>query len=239
MNKLKKMKNQLILSVVIAILGILSIILLVSVFTAKSTGTEIGTNIGTLVGKVTGSVKAIANAAEYLEEGAMLGVEANDIKIKEIEQSIISKAVFSVLKADISVDDIIEIGEGEKNKYNALLIYDGNIEFKVDFTKTKVEYNKANDTLYVILPKPVADLSLNSPKVFAEKKKITFNDADKGSAAFVNSQKEIMSNVETELDNYDSLMKLAEVAAIDQVKDLIESLSFADEVVVKIEGSEQ
>lgn len=239
MNKLKKMKNQLILSVVIAILGILSIILLVSVFTAKSTGTEIGTNIGTLVGKVTGSVKAIANAAEYLEEGAMLGVEANDIKIKEIEQSIISKAVFSVLKADISVDDIIEIGEGEKNKYNALLIYDGNIEFKVDFAKTKVEYNKANDTLYVILPKPVADLSLNSPKVFAEKKKITFNDADKGSAAFVNSQKEIMSNVETELDNYDSLMKLAEVAAIDQVKDLIESLSFADEVVVKIEGSEQ
>lgn len=239
MNKLKKIKNQLILSAVIAILGILSIILLISVFTAKSTGTEIGTNIGTLVGKVTGSVKAIANASEYLEEGANIGTEANDIKIKQIEQSLIVKAELSVLKANVSVDDIIEIGEGKKNKYKALLIYDGNIEFKVNFAKAKIEYNKSNDTLYVTLPKPVADLTLKSPEVFAEKKKITLNDADKGSAAYVNSQKKITSSVETELENYDSLMELAKVAAIDEVKKLTEDLSFAENVVVKIKGSEQ
>lgn len=239
MNKLKKIKNQLILSVVIAILGILAIVLLVSVFTAKSTGTKIGTDAGTLVGKVTGSVKAVTNASDYFNEGKQQGVEANDIKINEIEQSIKAKKEFSVLEANITMDDIIEIGEGEKNKYKALLIYNGKIDFKVDFAQAKIEYDKATDILYVTLPKPNAVLTLESPKVLDEKKKITINDADLGSIAYVNSQEKIKSSVETELKNYDSLIELAKIETKIQAKKLIGSLSFAKDVVIKIEGSEQ
>ena len=239
MNKLKKIKNQLILSVAIAILSILAIILLISVFNAKSTGDKIGTDAGALVGKVIGSVKAISKASDYFEEGKQQGVDANDIKINEIDQSIKAKKEFVVLEADITMDDIIEIGKGKKNKYKALLIYNGRIDFKVDFAQAKIEYDDATDTLCVTLPKPTVDLILDTPEAFAEKKKKTLSDAEKGSEAYINSKKKMESSVETELENYDSLMELAKIEAKSHIEELIRDLSFADNVVVKIEGSEQ
>ena len=236
MNGFNKLKNQAILSIVIAIFSILLIISLTLLFTAKSTGTEIGTTVGTFVGKVTGSVQAIAKAPEYFNEGKWQGVEANDIKINEIEQTMKSKAELKVLSADICVDDIIEIGKNDKNKYKALLIYDGNIAFSVDFSKAKIEYNEDTDILYVTLPKPTAELTLNTPKILDEKKKFTINDADLGSAAYVNSQKKIKTNVQTELENYDNLMELAKIETKAQTTKLIGSLSFAKDVVITIEG---
>ena len=70
---MKKIKNQLILSFIIILLGVLSVYLLVSTINAKATGTDIGNEIGAVVGKATGSADAVVNADVEVTE--MMGAE--------------------------------------------------------------------------------------------------------------------------------------------------------------------
>ena len=235
--KLKENKTRLILSLIIAILGILFIFLAVSTVNAKSTGTQIGNIIGSAVGKAVGSFKAVVNAKDFIKKGEDDGVSAEDTEA-EITKRLQVTGKLRILTVKVSLDNLHQVG---KDKYKVLYLMEGTVNFTVDLSKVDVEYDEANKLLLVTISEPVANLNINSDTVkkLSDSKEFSLlNKAEKGSKAYINSKKEIESNVKESLENYDSLMRIAKDQAKLEVKELIGSLTFAKEVVVDFAGGE-
>lgn len=237
-NKMKKFKNQLILSSVIALLGTLFISLVISTVNAKGAGDDIGSEIGNLIGNAVGSAKAVMNADEFFEQGKEAGLSAVDTKITEINKTIQMTGKLRVLSADVTLDNLHEVGED----YKALYLMDGKLNFNVDLSVIKSDYDETNRILTVVIPEPTIDLKIDSESIkkCSESKKVfSFIPAGAGSEGYINSMNLTKENVREYIENYDSLLKIAKDESEIRVKELVGSLSFADEVVIEFAGGEQ
>ena len=236
--KLNKIKHYLYLGVIILALLGLSVYLFIAAVNAKTVGTEIGNTVGEYVGTAKGSLLAVGDAEEFIRKGEDDAVLAKDTKIVEITKTIQITGKLRVLTTEVSLDNLHQVGD----KYKALYIMQGTVNFTVDLSKTDITYDETTNTLYVTIPEPIADLKINSETVkkLSESKKFTFVDnAEKGSSAYINSMNELKANVKEVLENYDSLIKIAKDESELRVTELIGSLSFVDNIVISFEGGEQ
>lgn len=236
--KLNKIKHYLYFGVIILALLGLSVYLFIAAVNAKTVGTEIGNTVGEYVGTAKGSLLAVGDAEEFIHQGENDAVLAKDTKIAEITKTIQITGKLRVLTTEVSLDNLHQVGD----KYKALYIMQGTVNFTVDLSKTDITYDETTNTLYVTIPEPVADLKINSETVkkLSESKKFTFVDnAEKGSSAYINSMNELKANVKEVLENYDSLIKIAKDESELRVTELIGSLSFVDNIVIRFEGGEQ
>lgn len=238
--KVQKYKNYLMLLMIIIILFVVLIFLVISTVNASKEGTAIGNTIGYLVGKSTGSAKALSEASVIIEDGEDEGVTAEDTEVVSAEERVRTKGKLRVLDADVSLDNLNIVGEDEK--YKALYIMEGTVNFTVDLADVEIKHDKANRTLLVIIPEPTAELKIKYETVqkLSESKKFSLiNEADRGSEQYINTMEKLQSEVEKHLGNYDSLMKIAKDESKIRVKDLIGSLSFVDHVDVQFKAGDQ
>ena len=231
-----KGKAYLIMGIIIAVLMILTTLLFISVITAKSSGTSIGSGIGEKVGAAQGSFKAVSQASELFNEGKNIGLSAEDTEINNIKERLLSTGKLQVLVAGVSIESNTTVGE----KYAALYITEGNAVFTVDLNKIDIKYDKANNKLVVKIPEPQVDVKLDhgKDKLLAEfQKKFTWgNDAKEGSTARINTVNKLDDTPQDVIGNYETLHNTAKTNAENQIKELIGSLSFTDNIEVSFAG---
>ena len=231
-----KGKAYLIMGIIISLLFILTIVLVISMITAKSSGNTIGNEIGEKVGAAQGSFKAVSQASDLFDEGKNIGLSAEDIEINEIKEQLLSTAKLQVLVAGVSIESNTTVGE----KYAALYITEGNAVFTVDLNNIDIKYDDVNDKLMVKIPEPQVDVKLDhgKDKLLAEfQEKFTWgNDAKEGSTARINTVNKLDDSPQEVIGNYNTLMDTAKDNAETQIRELIGSLTFTDNVEVSFAG---
>ena len=234
--RFSKGKAYLIMGIILVVLMILTTLLFVSVITAKSSGTSIGSGIGEKVGAAQGSFKAVSQASELFDEGKNIGLSAEDTEINNIKERLSSTGKLQVLVAGVSIESNTTVGE----KYAALYITEGNAVFTVDLNKIDIKYDKTNNKLIVKIPEPQVDVKLDhgKDKLLAEfQEKFTWgNDAKEGSKARINTVNKLDDAPQDVIGNYDALHNSAKNNAEKQIKELIGSLSFTDNIEVSFAG---
>ena len=232
--KLIKFKNQLFLFIIIMLLSVLAVILIISTVNSKAIGQDIGRSTGEIVGKITGSTKALTNANSFFQEGKENALENPNVQIENIKNNCVGKKELIVLEAEITIDDVIEM---PNKKYKELILWENcKVEFAVDFNKTDVSYDNPTNTLYVTLPKPKATLYMGESKTIYKTHDFNFKNSDEGAKAYENSRNKIKQEAEKNISNYETLLETAKLSAKSEVYGIIESVSFAENVVINFEG---
>lgn len=235
--KLNKIKHYLYLGIIILTLLGLSVYLLIAVVNAKTVGTEIGNTVGEFVGTAKGSLLAVGDAEEFFNAGVEQGISAEDTIIKEIHKKFNNNNSITILSVNVTIEDMLEIGE----KYKAWILWPGIVNYNIAWDQTTIVHDEEADVLYVTIPEPTVELILDSPnkKIIAKSEEFNINSADKGNTVLINSENKIIENVKDYISNYESLMEVAKDSAQTQIKEFVESLSFSNEVVVVFSGGEQ
>ena len=197
---------------------------------AKGIGNRIGEFNGTVVGTAIGSLRGInTGVSEGAAAGAEAGLSAEDTKA-DIKGTMENIGNLEVLVAGVTLKNINQIGD----TYKGLYVINGDAVFTVDLNKAELSYSDDQKQVYIHIPTPEIEIYLDqgSTKKLAEVQKFSFTvNAEDGLNAYLNSINQTVNSVRDNLGNYDSLVKKAEEAAINQVKMLAETICGGEKIV--------
>lgn len=210
----------------------LSLIALVSAicyfFSAENLGTKLGSRNGTAMGSINGFIDG-KSAGEADGKEAGLSAEDTTVDVKGFFEGAGDMGVLQVLSASVDMSNVHSIGEN----YAALYHMIGKAVFTVDLNNAEVL--TGDDSVFILIPVPEVKVEIDETqtKKIAEYQNVLFNGkTSEGYEAHVNSQKEVMSNLEETVTNYDTLMDMAKKSALSTVKELAENVSTEERKVI-------
>lgn len=221
----KKVRWELAVAVIVAILLVVSIGLVVSAWfawtEAKDKGSSIGNTAGKVAGLAAGSFDGVTKGLkEGYDEGKEEGLSAEDTDA-EIASKIQMVGRLEVLEAEDQLIDNHEQG----NDYKALFVYKVKATFSVNLEDIEVE-SDAN-AVTVILPALEVDIAIdeNGSEKLAEWQKFFWSGSrEDGYIAYMNSMAQMKEKSADEIKKNDYLMEQAEESAKKQVKILAKSI---------------
>lgn len=224
--KLNIKKKEIVLYVIAAIIVVCILpFAIISRVRAQKIGSRLGEEAGYSAGKFAGSFEAFSDYDKAYEEGKAEGLSANDIT-EEVANSIKKLEKLEVLAASVKLYDVHSAGREGKNDYKALYLLKGEAVFTVDLSQAEIK--KEENTLYIQLPLPEAELTINQEEIekIAEYQRKFFNgSAEEGFDAYLNSMKKIDTATEETIANYDSMMISAKESAKKQVAQLVSNVT--------------
>lgn len=224
--KLNLKKQEIVLYIIAAIIACIVPFAISSRVRAQKIGSRLGEEAGYSAGKFAGSFEAFSDYDKAYEEGkAEGGLSANDIT-EEVANSIKELEKLEVLAASVKLYDVHSAGREGKNDYKALYLLKGEAVFTVDLSQAEIK--KEGNTLYIQLPLPEAELTINQEEIekIAEYQRKFFNgSAEEGFDAYLNSMKKIDTATEETIANYDSMMISAKESAKKQVAQLVSNVT--------------
>lgn len=229
LNKIKNgiIKNAPIIIISIIFLASLGFLIfgIISSVNAKSAGESIGNAIGTFAGAANGSFNGTQDGKKAGKEA---GLSAKDTEVN-IDGKLVNINKLQVLVAGIKEHHVFSIGDD----YKALFIKNGTAVFTVDFSKMIVE-KANNNSIKIILPMPEVTTYFDESEteMIAEYQKANWSgNANDGSTAKVNSDKEITRKMQEAVSADSDLMKQAMDSAVKQVKTIAESVNINGDII--------
>jgi len=225
MKFLIKLKTQL------GVMGILALLLAFFVFAiyTHSKADDLGNNIGTVEGKIVGTAIGSWNGvtkgiAAGQEAGKVEGMSAKDTRFA-VQAATTAVGKLEVLVAGVSIRNAQKLG----SVYQNLSIIQGTVVFSVDLEQAHFEFSEDMSQVTVSLPTPKSDFyaDLSRTQQLAEWQKKSFkHSAQDGFVSNLNSLNEILKNPQDHISNYrSSLLPAAETAAKEKVTELIKNAS--------------
>ncbi len=202
---------------------IMGLILLIAFLFRISAPTIIGRSSGSLVGTAIGSFRGVTEGISAgTAAGKAAGLSAEDT-VAKVKTDLIRTGRLQVLTAGVKIANCHKVGED----YAALYIVKGSAVYTVDLEKAKVDYNSADSSMRIDIPKPQMEVYIdqNETEKLAEYQKHKFvGDAEDGAKAYLNSMKHSEEEIKESMDNYDSLMEQAKTVARNQIEALVDTV---------------
>lgn len=207
------------LSIVTALLAVLTFTLVCFYFGADNLGATVGKTTGTLVGTAIGSIDGLVNGSQ---EGEKAGLSAQDTTVN-IQDSMGELGNLEVLVVGVTLRNVNRIGE----RYAKLSLINGDAVFSVDMTQAEINFSQDGKEMYIKIPEPKLALYLDQSgtQTLAEIQDPSFAvTAEDGLMSYLNSMAQTVQQAREMIVNYDSLMEQARESAQRQVQQLIETV---------------
>jgi len=234
MGKIKEsvegLTNKKVFFVILAILVISVFALCFIAIPTYSNAEAVGKNLGEAEGKAAGLA---IGSYEGLTEGADAGKEAGRIKGLSAEdtEALLKGEMKKVNKlevfvADIGLNDVLKVGEGEKQTYAGLYSFSADCVFTVDLTGVKLSIEKdedGNETVLMEIPLPESELFIDEK---ATEKKAEWSKSGKAGSAkdgytgYMNSREKIEEKALEVIKNNPDITEEAKKAGLSQVATL-------------------
>ncbi len=214
--------------IILVIPVILAAIILIVVYptykNAESLGNAGGALYGNAAGRLVGSVDGVTNGlAEGADDGKMDALSAKDTEVRILGR-VQELGNLEVLSVNMKRNGI---NSADGGKTLVLWVTECEAVYSVDLTKAKII--SENDKCTVLIPYPKLSTNFQTPQKIAQySKREGTGSSDAGSAEYINSQNEIRSKIEQELENDPDITEMANDAALSQVNQLIKNVSVKD-----------
>lgn len=223
MNKVKVILLKVKVILLIVCFGALALGIFWMIFSGM-VGKDVGSAYGNTVGIGIGSFKSVGEFKNAYDEGTSIAEQVKDTEVTMGTKVDNTGEKLQVLAAKTTVKNVLEYTDQSFNwnKYKRLETLDIEIIFTVDLSKAQVANN------LVVIPIPEVSLynDESARKVLATYQALPFVDsAEDGFNIALNSTKELMSNAEETLSNYDALYSQAKESAKKQVAALYRSMN--------------
>lgn len=220
----RKNRNSFLLCVLAAIFFVMAIAAVYFHARAKNVGTSVGEMTGGAVGVALGSADGVINGLqEGMEAGAAAGLSAEDTTA-DMKESLKEVGRLEVLAAGVTLRNLNEIGQ----EYTNLSVINGDAIFSVDMTQAEISFSQDGKEVYIVIPEPTMELYIDQSgtEILAEIQKPFFGvTAEDGLNAYLNSMAQTVDKVKETLANYDSLLAQAKDSALEQVRQMAETIS--------------
>lgn len=203
---------------------------------ALENGSAAGENIGRLVGKVSGSYSGMLQWRECYQDGRRAAENAEDTVVR-FTNEMKNVGNLEVLCASGTYTDMVQITNGGRTDYAALLSQKYNAIFTVDLINSQCI--NMEDGLHIILEQPVVEfIPVGEPKKMSEFVRALNNGSAKKGYEDANAALYKMADEATkELQGNESLMQSARISAEDQIKQLCNAVSLEDKnIFVEFKG---
>lgn len=213
-------------------------VLIFSLFVAPAMGGAAGTAAGSWQGVTEGIAKGA-------EEGKNQGISAEDTEV-QVETKLEEAGKLQVLLAELKLVDLYTQGEVGNEKYAALIGMNAECVFTVDLTRVRVAYEKAQDKIWITIPRPECSLNIDDSSVGvvedggvrAEYKAPLFDGkAEDGYKGWLNASEQIEAKARESIGE-SSMMQAAENATLRQVAQLAEAICGGRSVTVEFPEGE-
>ena len=234
MGKIKESVNGLnnikVFFVILAILVIsvfaLCFIAIPTYSNAEEVGKKLGEAEGKAAGLAIGSYEGLTEGADAGKEaGRIQGLSAEDTEaLLKGEMKKVNK--LEVFVADIGLNDVIKVGEGDKQSYAGLYTFSADCVFTVDLTGVKLSIEKdedGNETVLMEIPLPESELYIDEK---ATEKKAEWSKSGKAGSAkdgytgYMNSRDKIEEKALEVIKNNPDITEEAKKAGLSQVATL-------------------
>lgn len=220
----RKNRNSALLCVLAAIFFVMAIAAVYSHAQAKNVGTSVGEMTGGAVGIALGSAEGMFKGLqEGMEAGEAAGLSAEDTTA-DMKESLKEVGRLEVLAAGVTLRNVNKIGQ----EYTNLSMLNGDAIFSVDMTQAEISFSQDGKEVYIVIPEPTMELYIDQSgtEILAEIQKPSFGvTAEDGLNAYLNSMAQTVDKVKETLANYDSLLAQAKDSALEQVRQMAETIS--------------
>lgn len=220
----RKNRNSFLLCVLAAIFFVMAIAAVYFHAQAKNVGTSVGEMTGGAVGIALGSAEGMFKGLqEGMEAGEAAGLSAEDTTA-DMKESLKEVGRLEVLAAGVTLRNVNKIGQ----EYTNLSMLNGDAIFSVDMTQAEISFSQDGKEVYIVIPEPTMELYIDQSgtEILAEIQNPSFGvTAEDGLNAYLNSMAQTVDKVKETLANYDSLLAQAKDSALEQVRQMAETIS--------------
>lgn len=220
----RKNRNSFLLCVLAAIFFVMAIAAVYFHAQAKNVGTSVGEMTGGAVGVALGSADGMFKGLqEGMEAGEAAGLSAEDTTA-DMKESLKEVGRLEVLAAGVTLRNVNKIGQ----EYTNLSMLNGDAIFSVDMTQAEISFSQDGKEVYIVIPEPTMELYIDQSgtEILAEIQNPSFGvTAEDGLNAYLNSMAQTVDKVKETLANYDSLLAQAKDSALEQVRQMAETIS--------------
>lgn len=220
----RKNRNSALLCVLAAIFFVMAIAAVYFHAQAKNVGTSVGEMTGGAVGIALGSAEGMFKGLqEGMEAGEAAGLSAEDTTA-DMKESLKEVGRLEVLAAGVTLRNVNKIGQ----EYTNLSMLNGDAIFSVDMTQAEISFSQDGKEVYIVIPEPTMELYIDQSgtEILAEIQNPSFGvTAEDGLNAYLNSMAQTVDKVKETLANYDSLLAQAKDSALEQVRQMAETIS--------------